>query len=75
MKEIVNTGFELFFLVLGLIFLIFNKSILDFNIKKRIGGSSRKSYSERDRKITRVMYILGGILFSGMGILMLLDHF
>ncbi len=60
----------LFFLVGGLIFLIFNKFVTEFYIdQQELFGSH---FSERTRKITRISFIIAGILLTALGVFSLL---
>jgi hypothetical protein len=65
-----NIAFGLVFLIMGLVFVIFNKFVTKWHIE--IQSSIGFRFSERDRVITRIIYFLGGIFFAANGALILL---
>jgi hypothetical protein len=67
-----NIAFGLFFLIMGLVFLIFNKFIARWHIEIQ-NLFFGFHFGERERKITRIVSILGGIFFAALGSLVLLS--
>jgi len=67
----VNVAFGLFLLVMGLIFLIFNKAVTKWHIMFQTVFFGY-DFDDRDRVIIRIFFIIGGIIFSAVGALILL---
>jgi hypothetical protein len=65
-----NIVFGLGCLSIGLIFVIFNKFVTEVSII--IQECFGFHFDDGDRKITRIIYMLGGIFFIGVGTLVLL---
>jgi len=59
-------------LIMGLVFLIFNKSVARRHIQtqNKLFGFH---FGERERKITRIFSILGGTFFAFIGVLVFLS--
>jgi len=67
-----NIVFGLVFLVIGLVWLIFNKFVTQWHIEFQnlfFGWN----FSDRDRKACRFFFILGGIISTIIGALVLLS--
>ena len=65
-----NIVFGLVLLIMGLVFIIFNKFVTKWHIEFQSIFGFR--FSERSRAITRIIYFLGGIFFAANGALILL---
>lgn len=68
-----NITFGLVCLIIGLVILIFNKFVTEWHIDCQSLFGFR--FSERDRKITRIIFIFGGIFAAAIGALVLLSAF
>jgi len=66
-----NIAIGLVFLSMGLIFLVFNQFIARWHIQTQ-NLFFGFHFGERERKMTRIISILGGIFFSVVGSLVLL---
>jgi hypothetical protein len=67
-----NVAFGLVFLIIGLAFLIFNKSVTRWHVEIQT-FFFRYHFSDRDRVMTRIIFIIGGIFSSAVGIVVLLS--
>ena len=67
-----NVAFGLVFLIIGLAFLFFNKSVIRWHIEIQTLYFGHR-FSERDRVVTRIIFIIGGIFSSAVGALVLLS--
>jgi hypothetical protein len=67
-----NIAFGLGCLIMGLVFLIFNKFIARWHIEIQ-NDLFGFHFGERERKATRIVAVLGGIFFSAVGSLVLLS--
>jgi hypothetical protein len=68
-----NVAFGIVCLIMGLVCLIFNESVTRWHsqIQDLFFGYH---FGERERKISRFFFILGGILFTLIGVLVLLHN-
>ncbi len=66
-----NIAFGLVFLIMGLIFVIFNKFVTKLSIEIQSIFGFR--FSERDRRRGPIIFFLGGIFFAAIGALVLLS--
>ena len=69
-----NIVFGFLFLVMGLIFLIFNKAITEWHIESH-STFGIFHFDDRDRVLGRIIYIIGGVIFSAVGAIVLLRAF
>ena len=66
-----NLGFGLALIFVGLNFIIFNKLLVKWHIEMQ-DHHFGIHFSDRDRVVTRVVCIIGGVLITALGIFGLL---
>jgi len=71
-SQVGNIVFGLAFLFLGIVFLVFNKFVARLNVEMQ-NDFFGFHFGERERKASRVISIIGGIIFTALGALVLLS--